>query len=86
MVMKIAITHKNTFTSKKNQLEYTMFSGISTSGKVVSFFLNNQQLKEYGFENFPIPSKERLEEVLDNLPMADVNFDNSGFLDSASVV
>lgn len=81
--MKIALTGIEQITASKTGKEYTRISGFNEKGVAVKAFM------DAGRSTIPLaaaPSPSVVKQVFDMLPLADVEFDESGRVEEASLL
>jgi len=81
--MKLAITGVRKGTSKKSGIEYTFLSGVSAKGKAVQAILDPGQVEDV---EIVVPTKAQLDELFAILPQLEVEFDETGRIESVSEV
>jgi len=75
--MKTIFTNKNEITAK-NGSEYVIFNGFAENGEPVQAFLSKAQAAEFGTDKIEIVDQKTLKEMFENLPTADVDFNQRG--------
>ncbi|AXH76356.1 MAG: hypothetical protein [Inoviridae sp.] len=85
--MKIILLQKLGIVSKKDNKPYVVFKGVSRSGEIVEFILNETDAEKFSIPNTAVLSTEILTAMFQDpsIRTLDVEFNNRGRVEKVTV-